>query len=118
MQPGLQDAADNREIEFAGAQQQPGEQIEAGVPAEVAHGGGIALAHLDQAGAPIRVECLTHGWAGHAEHLGEASLAGQRLPGLHLAAEHVGNDLLEYIFGYRTTVHRLQGHVPRMADQR
>ena len=37
------------EVEFAGAQQQPGEKVEACVPAEVAHRGRIALAHLDQA---------------------------------------------------------------------
>ena len=50
VQAGLQDAADDRQVEFAGAQQQPGEQVEAGVPAEVAHRGRVALAHLDQAG--------------------------------------------------------------------
>ena len=64
------------------------------------------------------LERLAHGRPGHPEHLRKAALAGQRLPRLHLAAEHVGKDLLEDIFGYRTPVDRLQCHGPTMTDQR
>ena len=100
MQAGLEDASDDGEVEFPGAEQQLGEQIKAGVPAEVPHRGRIALAHLDQAGGRDTLERLAHRRAGYPEHLGEAALAGQRLTGLHLSAEHVGDDLLEDVLGY------------------
>ena len=118
MQPGFEDAANDGEVEFAGADQQPGEQVQSRVPAEVTHGRGVALADLDQTRVAEPLERLADGGAGHAEHLGEPPLAGQRLAGLHVAAEHLGDDLLEDVFGDRSTVDRLQGHGPSMAGDR
>jgi hypothetical protein len=48
-----------------------------------------------------------HRGPGHAENLGEAPLAGQRLAGLHIAAEYLTDDLLEDVLGNRSPVHRL-----------
>jgi hypothetical protein len=50
VQPSLEDAADNREVELACAHQQQGKEVEAGVLTEITHCGRIALAHLDQTG--------------------------------------------------------------------
>ena len=118
VQAGLQDAAHDRDVEFAGAQQQPGEQVQSGVAAEVAHRGGVALAHLDQARGGDPLERLAHGRPRHPEHLGEATLAGQRLTGLHLAAEDVGDDLLEDVLGDRASADRLQCHAPSLTSHR
>ena len=116
MQARLEDAAHDRQVEFAGADEQAGEQIESGVAAEVAHGRGVALTHLDQAGGGQPLERLADRGAGHAEHLGEPALAGQRLTGLHLTAEHLVDDLLEDVLGHGSTVHRLQGHAAQNAS--
>ena len=88
------------------------------MPAKVAHGGRVALAHLDQTGRRHPLECFADGGPGDPENLGEATFARQRLSGLHLAAEHAGHDLFEDVLGHRAPVHRLEGHVARMADQR
>ena len=80
MQPGLEDAANDRQVQFAGAEQQPGEKVEACVPAEVTHSGGVALAHLDQPGGRYPLERLANGGPGHTEEFGEPALARQRLP--------------------------------------
>ena len=112
VKPGFEDAAHDRQVELAGADEQAGEQVESGVAAEVAHGGGVALTHLDQTGRGEPLERLAHRRAGDSEHLGEPALAGQRLSWLHLAAEHLGDDLLEDVLGHRSAVHRLQGHGP------
>ena len=63
--------------------------------------------------AVTRLSASRIGRPGHTEKLGEPALAGQRSPRLHLAAEHVGDDLLEDVLGYRAPVDRLQGHGPR-----
>lgn len=83
--------------------------------AEVADGGRISLAHFDEAGLGESLEGLTHGGPGHAEHLGQTPLTGQHVTGLHVAAEHLRDDLLEDVFGYRSTIDGLQGHPPTMA---
>ncbi len=115
MKPGFEDAAHDREVELACADEQAGEQVESGVAAEVAHGGGVALTHFHQAGRGEPLERFAHRRAGDSEHLGEAALARQRLPGLHLAAEHLGDDLIEDVFGHGSAVHRLQGHAASRA---
>ena len=48
VKPGLEDAAHDREVELTGADEQAGEQAESCLSPEVAHGGGVALTHLDQ----------------------------------------------------------------------
>jgi len=83
------------------------------VAAEVAHGGGVALPYLHQTRGAEPLERFTHRRAGDSEHLCEAALARQRLPGLHLAAEHLGDDLIEDDFGHGSAVHRLQGHAAK-----
>ena len=118
MQPGFEDAANDGDVEFAVAEQQAGEQVQSGVPAEVTHGRGVALADLDQTRGAESLERLADRGARHPEHLGEPTLAGQRLAGLHLAAEHLGDDLLEDVFGHRSAVHRLQGHGAKLAGDR
>ena len=80
-QPGLEDAARHRHVELAVADQQPGQQVEAAGAAEVPHGGGVALADVDQAGLREPLQRLADRGAGDAEHLGEPAFAGQRLPG-------------------------------------
>ena len=77
------------------------------MPAEVAHGGGVTLAHLDQAGRGYPLESLPDRGPRHPEDLGEAAFAGQRLPRLHLTAEHLIENLLENLFGYRASTHGL-----------
>ena len=99
-----------RQVEFARADEQAGEQVESGVPAEVADGGGVALTHLDQAGGGESLERLADRGPRHPEHLGEPALAGQRVAGLHFSAEHLVDDLLEDVLGHGSAVHRLQGH--------
>ena len=88
------------------------------MPTEVTHRGRVALAHVDQSGGRNALERLAHGRTGYPEHLGEAAFAGQCLTRLHFSAENIGNDLIEDVLGYRTPVHRLKGHAPRMTDHR
>ena len=107
MQSGFEDAADHGQIELARPDEQAGEQVEARVAAEVAHGGGIALTDLDQPGLGEPLDRLADRGPRHPEHLGEPAFAGQRFAGLHVAAEHLGDDLLEDVLGYRSTVDRL-----------
>ncbi len=109
-QPGFEHAADDRHVELAVAKQQPGQQVQAGVPPEITHGGDITLAHLDQTGRRQPLERLADGRPGHPEHLRHPALAGQRFSGLHLPAEHIGSDLLEDLFRHRSANHRLQRH--------
>ncbi|BBX25567.1 hypothetical protein GCM10009632_52650 [Mycolicibacterium alvei] len=75
--------------------------------AEVPHRGRVTLSHLDQAGFGEPFDGLTHRRAGHPEYLGEAPFTGQWFAGLHLTAEYLGDDLLEYILGHGSTVDRL-----------
>ena len=77
---------------------------------EVTHGGETAMAHLDQTGRRKPLEPLTDSGPGYAEDIRQPALAGQRLAGLHLPAEHVGGDLLENLLRHRSTSHRLQRH--------
>src|SRR3954452_24079301 len=78
--------------------------------AEVAHGGGIAVTHLHQTRRGEPLERFAHRGAGDSEHLCQAPLARQGLAGLHLTAEHLGDDLLADVLGHGSAVHRLQGH--------
>ena len=94
-QPGLEDAAENGDVEFAIAKHQPGQQVQAGVPPEIAHGGDAAMAHLDQTGRRQPLKRLADSGPGYPENVCQAALAGQRRAGLHLAAEHIGRDLVE-----------------------
>jgi hypothetical protein len=85
------------------------------VAPEVSNGGGVALTHLHQTRGGKPLECFAHRRAGDPEHLCESALARQRLPGLHLAAEHLGGDLFEDVFGHGSAVHRVQGHAAKRA---
>ena len=42
--------------------------------------------------------------------LRQSALAGQGFAGPHLTAEHFGNDLVEYVLGYRAAIDGLQWH--------
>ena len=86
VQAGLEDAAYDREVEFARADEQARQEVEPGMAPEVADGGGITLTHLDQAGRGQPLERFPDRGARHPEHLGKSTLTGQRLAGLHLAA--------------------------------
>ena len=104
MKSGFEDAAHHGQIDLARTDEQPGEQVEARVAAEVAHGGGIALTDFDEPGLGEPLDRLTDRGPRHAEHLGEPSFAWQRLAGPHVAAEHLGDDLVEDVLGDRSTV--------------
>ena len=65
------------------------------------------MTYLHQTSRREPLERLPYGGARYTEYLGEAALAGQGLAGLHLAAEHLGDNLLEDVFGYGSAVHRL-----------
>ena len=109
-EPGLEDAAGDGRVELAAADQQPGQQVEPGVPPEVADRGRAAVAHLDQPGLGHPLERLAHRGPGDAEHLGEPALAGQRLAGPDLPVDDLGEDLVEHLVRHGPAVHGLQRH--------
>jgi hypothetical protein len=76
VQPSFEDAAGYIEVEFAATQQEPGEQVQSGVLAEVADRGGIALAYFDESSGCYPFEGFTYCGAGYAEHFGKAAFAG------------------------------------------
>jgi hypothetical protein len=85
---------------------------------EVTHRGGVALTHFDESGFSQALERLPDRGSRYAEHLGEPPLTRQSLTRGHVAAEHLGNDLLEDVLGYRPTIYRLQCHAKTMAGRR
>ncbi len=84
--------------------------------AEVSHGGGVALTHLNQTRFRETLERFAHCRPGDSEHLGEPALARQGLSWLHLATENLSDDLLEHVLGHGSAVHRLQGHAAKHAS--
>src|SRR6185437_14257738 len=96
------------------AEQQTGQQVQAGVMAVVAHGGGVPLPDLNHAGGSETLERLANHRPGYTQHLREFALTGQRLAGRHFTAEHIGHDLLEDVIRYRTSIHGQQGHTATM----
>jgi len=76
------------------------------------------VAHLDETGGGKPLQRLANSGPGYAENVGQLALAGQGFAGLHLPAEHVGGDLLENVFGHRSTFHWLQRHALSVNGQR
>ena len=110
MQTGFQNGTHHCGIQFACAQQQAGEQIQSGMPTEVANRGGVTLTDLDQADRAEPVESFAHGGPRNAQNLGQPAFAGQLIAGLQRAAEHLVDDLLDDILGDRASGHWLKGH--------
>ena len=109
-EPGLEDAAGHGRVELAVAHQQPGEQVEAGVPPVVAHGRRAAVADLEQAGLRHPLQRLAHGGPGDAQHLGEPAFARQRVADGDLPVDDLGEDLVEHLVRHGAADHGLQRH--------
>ena len=59
-------------------------------------------------GEPL--ERLAHRRTGDAEHLGQPTLAGQRVAGGELAVDHLAEELVEDVLGHEAAGNRFQGH--------
>ncbi len=110
VQSRLHQAAGGRKIDGAARHQQLRQQLHPSGTAEVAHGRGVALPDVDQAGVAEPLERLAHGRAGYAEHLGQPALARQRFADQDVATDHLGGDLVEDVIGHRATRNRFQWH--------
>jgi hypothetical protein len=78
----------------------------------------ITLTDFDQSGRNDALERLADRRPGHPQHFGQPPFAGQGFARLHLAAENLGEDLLEDVLRDRTSVHRLQRHAISMTESR
>ena len=85
-----------------------GEQVQAGGPAEVAHRGRAALAHLDHARRLHALEGLAHRGPGHAEHAGQPALARERLAVEEVAGDHALQDLVDDLAGHEAAFDGVQ----------
>ena len=65
---------------------------------------------LDQPGLRHPLQGLADRGTGDAEHLGEPALAGQRLTGLDLAVDDLGEHLVEDLVGHGSAGDGLQWH--------
>nr|WP_298517076.1 hypothetical protein [uncultured Nocardioides sp.] len=110
-QPRLEDAARHLGVELALAHQEARQQVESGVPLEVAHGRGPAVPHLDQAGGRHPLQRLSDRRPRDPEHLGQSAFAGQGLPGADLPVDDLAQHLVEDLVGDRSALNRLQRHV-------
>ena len=69
------------------------------------------MAHLDQTSLREPLEGLAHGGTGDTEHLGETTLAGQRVTGRELAVDDLAEELVEDVLGDEAAGDGFQGHV-------
>ena len=109
-EPRLDDAACDVGVELAVAHEQPGEQVQAGVPLEVPHGGGAAVADLDQPGRRHPLQRFAYGGPGDAEQLGQLALARQRVARAERAVDDLAEELLEDVVRYQAPGDGFEDH--------
>ena len=117
VQAGLEDGTHDRDVELAAPEDQPGERVEPGVAPVVAHRRCVRPAGRPTSPASVRrfSASRTAGRDTPSTSASRRSL-GSAFAGLHLAAEHLGDDLVEHVLGHGSPVHRLQGHAPKTAS--